>query len=141
MLWSATLTVTAQVVNIPDPGLKAAVRQALGKPAGDLTVADMEHLQQLLAQSRLIRSAEGLEAARNLAYLDLSYNYLTDLTLSAELSKLTTLSVWGNQLTNLTLPVGLSNLTVLTLGDNRLTALSLPVGPTRLTGLAGEVRR
>ena len=56
----------AQVVDIPDPGLQAAIRVALNKPAGDITVADMESLMELDASRRTrgydapyIRSFEG----------------------------------------------------------------------------------
>jgi hypothetical protein len=34
------LPAVAQVVDNPDPGLRAAIRQALNKPTGDITVAD-----------------------------------------------------------------------------------------------------
>ena len=37
----------AQTVDIPDPGLHAAIRTALNKPTGDITIADMESLTVL----------------------------------------------------------------------------------------------
>ena len=40
LLWISTLTATAQLVNIPDLGLQAAIREALNKPTGDITVQD-----------------------------------------------------------------------------------------------------
>ena len=39
----------AQSVEIPDPGLRAAIRTALNKPSGNLTIADMEMMRQLQA--------------------------------------------------------------------------------------------
>jgi len=38
---------SAQIVDIPDAGLRAAIRKTLHKPSGDLTVADMETLTVL----------------------------------------------------------------------------------------------
>ena len=53
----------AQEVSIPDPGLNAAVREALQKPIGPLTESDLLRLTFLSACCRDISSLEGLEAA------------------------------------------------------------------------------
>ena len=45
----------AQEVSIPDPGLNAAIREALHKPAGPLTQQDLLSLTVLSASSRNIR--------------------------------------------------------------------------------------
>ena len=37
----------AQMVKIPDLELETVVREAIGKPTGDITAADMEDLQAL----------------------------------------------------------------------------------------------
>jgi hypothetical protein len=81
----SAVNTTAQVVNIPDAGLNAAIRQVLNKPTGDITVADMESLTTLNAslgtrgwEVPLIDSLEGLQAARNLTHLDLSGECTTD---------------------------------------------------------------
>ena len=39
----------AETIIIPDPGLEGAIRAALGKPEGDLTVSDLESLTELEA--------------------------------------------------------------------------------------------
>src|SRR5438046_5423707 len=88
VLTGLVATAQAQEVSIPDPGLNAAIRDALQKPAGPLTAQDLLSLTNLDARFRRVKSLEGLEAAHNLTTLDLSHN----------------------QLTNLTLPVGLTNL-------------------------------
>src|SRR5690349_17802049 len=67
----------AQTVSIPDPGLNAAIRDALQKPTGPLSVQDLLALTHLDARLRNIRSVEGLEAAGNLSALVLSQNLLT----------------------------------------------------------------
>src|SRR4029079_4095833 len=52
----------AQTVSIPDPGLNAAVRDALQKPSGLLTVSDLLSLTNLNASDRNVSSIDGLEA-------------------------------------------------------------------------------
>jgi Leucine-rich repeat (LRR) protein len=153
-LWAARQRAVAQVVEIPDAGLRDAIRAALGKPTGDITVADMESLV-LLDASRigrgddapLIGSLEGLQVARNLWHLDLSgapgymerptpANLETgDLSPLGGLTNLTVLQVSCNQLTTLTLPAGLASLTALDLSYNQLTSLTLPAGLSRLSQL------
>ena len=61
----------AQEVSIPDPGLNPAIREALQKPSGLLMVEDMLRLTNLNACCRNVSSVQGLEAARNLKFLDL----------------------------------------------------------------------
>lgn len=62
-----------------DPNLEAAVREALQKPEGQLTVTDVESLTTLDASNRGIRLLGGLEYAVNLTSLNLSLNLITDL--------------------------------------------------------------
>src|SRR5258708_29494052 len=88
VLTSLLATAQAQVVSIPDPGLNAAIRDTLQKPAGPLTAQDLLSLTNLSAVGRSVSSLEGLEAAHNLTTLDLYRNYLTNLTLPAGLSNL-----------------------------------------------------
>lgn len=52
----------AQEVSIPDPGLNAAIRDALQKPFDPLTEQDLLRLTNLNASRRNVRSIEGLEA-------------------------------------------------------------------------------
>jgi internalin A len=155
---SFVTNVLTQEVSIPDPGLNAAIRETLAKPAGPLTVQDLLSLTNLNAMQRGVSSLEGLGAAHNLTRLDLGGNqlrgdltfppglinltdlglyftHLSNLALPADLSSLTTLALDDNELTNLTLPAGLTNLTSLGLGENRLTNLILPANLTSLTYL------
>src|SRR5215471_12707458 len=84
---SATLVV-AQEVSIPDPGLNAAIRDALQKPSGPITEQDLLNLDVLHAGRRDIQSIEGLQAARNLVTLELQVNQLTNFVLPATLTNL-----------------------------------------------------
>ena len=77
VLASFVTTTLAQEVQIPDPGLNAAIREALQIPNGPLTEQDLLRLINLDAFSRDISSVEGLEAARNLERLFLDSNRLT----------------------------------------------------------------
>jgi PKD repeat protein len=142
-------------VSIPDPGLNAAIRQALQKLAGTLTTQDLLSLTNLDASGRNIRSLEGLEAASNLIslnlqsnqlsnfslpneftnlkFLDLSLNSLTNCSFPGGLMKLATLNLEGNLLTSLTLPAGLNDLNSLELSENRFTSFNLPSNLTSLT--------
>jgi hypothetical protein len=121
--------------SIPDPGLNAAIRDALRKPVGPLTAQDLMSLTNLSAVGRRVSSLQGLEAAHNLTRLDLYQNYLTNVTLPPGLTNLTSLNLGGNQLSNLSLPEGLGNLTTLELEFNNLTSLTLPAGLTSLATL------
>jgi hypothetical protein len=127
--------VLAQEVSIPDPGLNAAIRQTLGKPAGLLTAQDLLSLTSLDAADRGVSSLEGLGAAHNLTTLNLHNNGLNNLTLPADLTNLTTLVLYNNRLTSLTLPAGLASLTTLDLRYSELTSLTLPAGLASLTTL------
>jgi PKD repeat protein len=142
-------------VSIPDPGLNAAIRQALQKPAGALTAQDLLSLTNLDASGRNIRSLEGLETASNLdslnlqsnqlsnfslsnqftnlEFLDLSLNSLTNCSFPGGLMKLATLNLEGNLLTSLNLPAGLNGLSSLELSENRFTSFNLPLNLTSLT--------
>src|SRR5215468_5156791 len=92
----------AQEVNIPDPGLNAAIRDALQKPTGPLTVPDLLSLTNLDARESGVQSLDGLGAASNLAILHLSYNELKSLTVPSGLTNLHTLNFAYNELTNFT---------------------------------------
>ncbi len=123
----------AQEVSFPDPGLNAAVRDALQKPSGPLTEQDLLSLTNLDASRRNVRSTDGLEAARNLVSLNLEINRLTDFSLPRGMTKLVFLDVSINPLVSFSLPDGLTNLATLMIESAGLTNLDLPAG---LTGLA-----
>ena len=107
-LWLIACAAIAQVVDIPDPGLRWAIRQTLNKPTSDITVADMESLTKLDASFSV----------------HLGSNRLTDFSFLSGLTNLTTLGLPFNGLTNLTLPSGLNSLATLELQGNRLTDFS-----------------
>ncbi len=67
--------VTAQVVNIPNPGLRATFEDSLGRAAGaPITRADMATLTYINGDDRGIRDLTGLEFAINLEGFDFRHN-------------------------------------------------------------------
>ena len=83
----------AQQVIVVDPGLDAAIRDALQKPIGPLSTQDLLTLTNLNASDRSISSLDGLEAASNLISLDLSNNFLLNASIPSTLTKLTTVDL------------------------------------------------
>ncbi len=124
----------AQTVSIPDPGLDAAVRDALQKPTGTLTQTDLLGLTVLNAHDRNISTLAGLEAASNLNTLLLHGNHVHSIDLSAWMN-LAMLDLGDNFLTNVTVPARMTNLFSLLLADNGLAQLTLPADLTRLEEL------
>jgi internalin A len=134
---------------IPDPVLNGALRKALGKATGDITVQDMEGLSELDASvwgrggGGPIRSLKGLEPAKNLTSLNLAglcfgcipAIELTDFAPLAGLTNLTTLDLGQNQLTDYSFLSGLTSLTSLYLDQNYLSNFSFLSGLTNLTTL------
>ena len=135
VLASFVITPMAQEVQIPDPGLNAAIREALQQPNGPLTEQDLLSLINLDASSRDVSSVEGLEAARNLERLFLDSNRLTNFSLPGTLTNLIELNLSFNPLTNCSLPSGLANLATLNIEFCLLIQLTLPPGLTGLTEL------
>jgi formylglycine-generating enzyme required for sulfatase activity len=131
----------AQEVSVPDPGLNAAIRQALQKPAGPLTEQDLLNLTVLDASRRDVRSLAGLEKAPNLVSLDLQINSLAGLLFPTQLTNLRVLDLSFNPLYNLSLPSQVTNLTSLTIEGAGLTNLDLPAHLIGLTNLDVELNQ
>ena len=77
-----SLTVAAQVVDIPDPSLRAAVESALGKASSDPITADEMATLTALDSNWIgpISDLTGLEGATNLTRLDLEGNSISDIS-------------------------------------------------------------
>ncbi len=84
----------SQIVEIPDPYLRAAINAALGKSAMDaITQGDLLNLTTLYAPGMGISNLTGLQYATNLASANLSNNNITNWT---PLPKNTTVNSGGN---------------------------------------------
>ena len=143
---SIPLTTTAQVVDIPDPNLRAAIEDWLGEdPGATITVADMENLTILSARNANISDLTGLEHATNLTLLDLgdelvderfiNSNSISDFSPLAELTNLTGLWLSNNGIADISPLAGLTNLESLGLSYNSITDISPIAGLTNLESL------
>lgn len=130
------LTAVAQVVDIPDPNLRAKIEVALGKAMGDtITADDMATLHDFRAGNSNISDLTGLEYATNLKGLGLWGHNISDLSALSGLTDLITLDLSFNNTWDLPPLMGLTNLTVLVLEKNSISDLSPLSGLTQLKTL------
>ena len=120
------LPLSAQVVDIPDNNLRAAITQTLGKtPGTPITVLEMESLKVLRANDRGISDLTGLETASRLQELHLNNNTIMDLSPLSGLNKLYQLDLNHNvTLSDLSPLSSLPNLNVLNVEHNAISDLS-----------------
>ena len=130
------LTATAQVVDIPDPKLRAKIEAALGKaPGATITIVEMATLTKLDARYRRISNLTGLEHATNLTELNLSGNFISNISPLSGVTNLTQLWLYKNYISDLSPLAGLINLTELGLGENSISDISALADLTKLTKL------
>ena len=153
------ITIPGTVVHIPDPNLRAAIAEALGKsPNAPITVEEMAKLTRLDVRNRDIRDLTGLQFATNLRLLNLNdnqvsdlspiaglinlrdlkldYNLISDISPLRGLQNLIELDIVGNRVSNLSPLAGLINLKDLDLNDNNISDLSPIAGLINLEFLA-----
>ncbi len=124
---------TDSVPMIADPGLRAAIRAALGKAPGEtVSAGELAGLESLSARNGGVRDLAGLEAATGLKELDLGFNPLADLRPLALLPALESLNLDGAAL-DLRPLAALAGLRRLSVRHNLLEELQ-PLGA--LAGLA-----
>ena len=111
LLLGLTTWVYAQPVHMPDPNLRAAVRETLDLPAGvPITREAMLQLTRLDVGNRGINNLTGLEFATNLTWLSIVRNPITDLNAIANLTKLELLYMWATPVSDITPVANLANL-------------------------------
>ncbi|OFF77292.1 peptidoglycan-binding protein [Listeria monocytogenes] len=111
------------IVNIPDPALKSYLNGLLGQPStSDITEAQMDTITEVRINSTSLADLTGLDYAHNLTLLQLSTPRVSDYSIVAKLSNLTSLDLTGYSLSPCSVPDlnGLQNLTRLTLSSSRL---------------------
>ena len=129
------------VVRIPDPNLRAAIAEALGKnPNAPITVKEMERLRRLEMREGNIQDLTGLQFATNLDTLILGHwhaagNQVSDLSPIAGLINLRTLYLDNNPVSDISPLKGLKNLTNLLLEGTLVSDISPLRGLTNLTHL------
>ena len=123
-------------VHIPDPNLRAAVAEELGKsPNAPITVEEIQGLRRLETENRGIRDLTGLHVATNLSELFLRDNQISDLSPIAGLINLRILHLFNNPIPDMSLVKGLKNLTELAFNDARVSDLSPLAALTNLREL------
>ena len=124
------------VVQIPDPNLRAAIAEALGKsPNTPITVEEMARLERLEARNKDIQDLTGLQSASNLNELFLNNNQISDLSPIARLLNLRVLDLWNNPVSDLSPVRSLKNLYDLSFGLTSVSNLSSVAGLINLEGL------
>ena len=119
-------------VEFADANLERCVREALDRPQGTLTPADLASLTELDASYKNIESLAGLEHATALQSLALRGNAITDVSPLASLINLRKLWLWGNDIADMSPLASLISLRTLSLWGNEITDVS-PLA--RLTNL------
>ena len=123
-------------VHIPDPNLRAAIAEALGKaPGAAITVAEMVTLTSFTANDRDIRNLTGLEFAKNLEVLELNNNLIADLSPLTELINLRNLWLYWNKISDLSPLASLIKLRGLGISHNLVSDLSPLAELTELQSL------
>ena len=118
-------TVSAQVVDLPDPNLKQAIRETLELSDNTLiTQQEMLRLTRLEASQREIEHLDGLEHAVNLGLLSLWGNRISEVSPLANLIGLTYLDLAGNDVSDVSPLAGLTALTRLNVGWNEIVDVS-----------------
>ena len=125
-------TASAVTVDIPDSQLEAAIRDALGKPTGDITDTDLAGLTGLDAQARGIVDLTGLECCVNLEWLWLNVNDISHLGPLSGLTELRNLGLRENGVSDLGPLSGLTKLEMLSLRRNTISDLGPLSGLTSL---------
>ena len=112
-------------VAIPDPNLRAVVRNALELEENDtLTQQKMQKLIRVTAPTHGIKNLTGLEHAIRLTELDMPQNQIVDITPLRNLTTLFRIALNDNSITNITSLTGLTRLTHLNLSQNRISDIS-----------------
>ena len=129
---------SAQPVHMPDPNLRAAVREALDiadLPEVKLDASVLRRLKDLNAGDRGISDLTGLEHATSLTLLLLHNNDISDLRPLTPLVNLTSIRLHDNQINDISPLANLTKLTTLLLDRNNVTDTSPLANLTQLTTL------
>src|SRR5690554_6552548 len=85
-----------------DRKLKQAIKDELGRTQGLITTHDLERIIKLDATGYGIKNLKGIEKLKNLEILDLTDNYVQDVSFLKDLQSLKTLILRNNEIIDLT---------------------------------------
>ncbi len=116
--------IPGESVEIPDPNLRVAIAEALGKTLGTpITAEEMQMLTYLHVKGRDVHDLTGIETAINLREFHAADTSISDLTPLASLTKLTNLDLNSTRVSDLTPLVGLTELRSLFFAHTRVSDL------------------
>jgi internalin A len=140
-----------------DPELEEEVRNAIGRPEGEIQFEDVDglteihrhvgisdltgiqclvNLDTLVLANNVLEDISPLAGLTNLTYLDLSNGmYISDISALAGLTKLTYIELGSNSISDISPLAKLTNLTFLELLENSISDISPLVKLTNLTSL------
>ena len=96
-LFQCTIAFSQDVVDVLDPNLRGALREALSLSVNQpITRAKLRSLTIFDAPGRQIKDLTGLEHAVNLKFIGLPYNEFSSLEPVMDLTKLESFYIWGN---------------------------------------------
>ena len=122
---SQTERIPGESVHFPDPNLRAAIAEALGKaPRSTITVAEMATLKRLHANGMEIRDLTGLGFATNLESLEIKNNLISELSPISGLTQLGRLLLGDNQISDISPLAGLTQLGQLGFAGNQISDIS-----------------
>lgn len=107
-------------LSFADPNLKQCVQDY----AANNGWSTLHEMVQLRCGNKNLNNIEGIEQLKELNFLDLSLNQISDVTPLANLAKLQTLYLGDNNISNIDGLSALQNLTEISLRTNRLTDIS-----------------
>ena len=119
-----------------DPWLEQVVRDAAGKPDGELVSTDVWGINDLNGDEMGISSLSGIEHLQNLRFLSLYDNQIADLAPLSKLKSLQWLLLTRNQIRDLSSLAELTNLQILLLGANQISSIADLAGLRSLEALA-----
>ena len=130
-----------------DENLEAAIRDALGKPAGEAITPEMARLTALTFTNVLwgfkglpgvagYTKLSGIEYCTNLTWLDLTNSQTNDISPLASLTNLTVLNLHDNPISDISPLASLTNLTWLSVRNNQISDISPLASLTNLTWLS-----
>ena len=112
-------------VFIPDTALRTSIEQALGKsPSEMITQADMNNLWSLTAKDLEIKNLRGLETAKNLTYVNIDSNQVSDISSLSNLTDLQFLAFSDNQISDISSLSNLTDLHLLYFSNNQVSDIS-----------------
>lgn len=124
------------VVTFSDINFEILIRDILNKQGGDITKSDLLTITQLEGWAKGINNIDGIEYCKNLEYLNLHNNQISDISVLAGLTNLTGLILSNNQINDISTLTDLMNIETLFLSDNQISDISGLTGLTNIVSVS-----